>query len=346
MRDRFWDMPQFSDQDLLTVWRNRIFNVIFLTAAVFATLPYMASVIHTIQVGWLTGTLFYTFSYFLLVGIILLHGIPFKIRAWIGVLILYSLGLFALLTIGITSSGRIYLFSFSIIASLLLGFRAGLITIGLNFIAMITIGWMIKENRLGWVIKTPDVNELWFLVTLTFLWLNTMITVSLAVLIHNLELGLNKEQTLLKTIQASETQYRLLAENTLDCIWQMDSDLEFTYINPAVFSQLGFTPEEWINSRISDHCSPEEMEKIEAIKSDAKIRFPDEMTYSFETCFLHKKGYDVPVEVIGTILVNDNGDFIGLQGSARNITERKLSQAALEESEKRLKTILYSITGL
>ena len=49
-------------------------------------------------------------------------------------------------------------------------------------------------------------------------------------------------------VQESERQYRLLADNTLDVIWQTDLDVRFTYVNPSIFQMTGYTPEEFIGT--------------------------------------------------------------------------------------------------
>ena len=40
-------------------------------------------------------------------------------------------------------------------------------------------------------------------------------------------------------LQDKEQQYRLLAENTLDIIWQMDLDLRCTYVNQEILRATG-----------------------------------------------------------------------------------------------------------
>jgi PAS domain S-box-containing protein len=347
LTEHFWDIPDASDENSITVWRQRLFNVIFLTTAILVFLPYAISMVNAIHSGRLAGSVIYTIFYLLLIGIVLVSRIHFKIRAWIGMFVFYALGFFALLTLGIQSSGRMYLLCFSVISCLLLGFRAGLISIALNAITMAVISWLAIDGRLNWAEKITDLKDIWLVLTATFLWLNTILTVSLGVLIRNLERELEKEQALVQTIREAETRYRLLAENTVDCIWQMNSDLKFTYVNPAVFHQFGFTPEEWMNKDLLEHCAPGEMEKIRAKISDLMHQIPEDKTYSFETCFFHKNGSEIPVEIIGRLLTDDAGNFKGLQGSTRNIARRRQAQSILKESEHRSKIILNSIqTGI
>ncbi|MDD3641775.1 MAG: PAS domain S-box protein, partial [Atribacterota bacterium] len=45
-------------------------------------------------------------------------------------------------------------------------------------------------------------------------------------------------------------KYRLLAENSIDCIWTTDKNLVFTYVSPSLARILGFKPEEWIGTSL------------------------------------------------------------------------------------------------
>ncbi len=142
-----------------------------------------------------------------------------------------------------------------------------------------------------------------------------------------------------EVLQESEERYRLLADNTLDVIWKMDFNLEFTYSNPAIFDMLGFTPEEWIGSRLPEHCSPEEMQKIQRLITH-EIENPKKHTgVVFETSFFTKNGEEIPCEINSRILFDENGRPTELQGSTRDITERKRAEEVLQESEERYRLL-------
>ena len=142
-----------------------------------------------------------------------------------------------------------------------------------------------------------------------------------------------------EVLRGSEERYRLLADNTLDVIWKLDFNLEFTYSNPAVFDMLGFTPEEWTGTRLPEHCSPEEMQKIQRLITQ-EIENPKKHTgVVFETSFFTKNGEEIPCEINARILFDENGRPTELQGSTRDITERKQAEEVLLESKERYRLL-------
>ena len=123
-------------------------------------------------------------------------------------------------------------------------------------------------------------------------------------------------------------KYHLLADNTLDCIWQLNLDFKFTYVNPAVYQLFGFTQEEWIGSSLSDHCSPENMGLTLNLAKE-------ELKKGNESQVLHKNGEIIAVEITEKI-IDDDGNPVSIQGTTRNITERKQG----EEEIRKLNTEL------
>jgi PAS domain S-box-containing protein len=142
-----------------------------------------------------------------------------------------------------------------------------------------------------------------------------------------------------KLLLESEEKYRLLADNTLDCIWLMGMDMVFTYINPAIYKMTGFTVEEWVGSKLQDHCDEKNFEKIATIIQSNIEKIPDNPGVMLEAVMLKKNGDPFSVEISGKILLDEKGEPFGLQGVTRDITQRRLSEQALKESEERFKTL-------
>jgi PAS domain S-box-containing protein len=137
-------------------------------------------------------------------------------------------------------------------------------------------------------------------------------------------------------LEESERKYRLLADNTLDVIWVMSPGLEFTYVNPACFTLTGYQPEEWIGTRLSDHCDEENFRRMARIIADHLALGSKSSGVIFEAVMLKKDGEPIPVEIHSKLIYGDNDQLLHLQGITRDITERKRAEEAL----KRRRTML------
>ncbi|MCK4663269.1 MAG: PAS domain S-box protein [Bacteroidales bacterium] len=133
-----------------------------------------------------------------------------------------------------------------------------------------------------------------------------------------------------KELRNNEEKYRLLADNSIDAIWQMDLKLFFTYISPSVKNVMGYSVEECIGTRLSQHTSTKEFFNIArkalyAIKNYKKFKY-----LAFEAVMLRKDGSEIAVEITAKLLLNKKGLPVGLQGTTRDTTGRK----KVEEKEK------------
>jgi PAS domain S-box-containing protein len=131
----------------------------------------------------------------------------------------------------------------------------------------------------------------------------------------------------------NERKYRLLADNTLDVIWLMDMELNFRYVNPSVEQMLGFSSDEWIGTNLSEHCTSIEMQRMDKIIMQAMERGAKKPWVLFETELLSKKKTAVPVEILAKFAFDKNDKIVGIQGTTRDIRERKASEAREEELE-------------
>lgn len=143
----------------------------------------------------------------------------------------------------------------------------------------------------------------------------------------------DQENRHLKRLTSAEGSQiaEFLTENTIDCIWLIDMDLEVRYVNAAVEAMFGFTPREYLGTRLHDHLDAPHMKQVLALFERRMARLPENDVERFETELLHKDGRSIPVDVLAGTLLGDDGRPVALYGSTRDITDRK----RLEISDRR-----------
>ncbi|MBZ0264543.1 PAS domain-containing protein [bacterium] len=139
-----------------------------------------------------------------------------------------------------------------------------------------------------------------------------------------------------RELEENLKKYRLLAENTVDSIWQMTLDGRFTYINPAIEKLLGYSAEEMVGTHLSEHCDEKNYQLMENVIHQAIVALPNFERALFEAEMIRRDGVTIDVEITGKILVDEDGAPIALQGVTREITERKKAEQALRQSQQNL----------
>ncbi|HPR38513.1 MAG TPA: PAS domain S-box protein [Spirochaetota bacterium] len=145
-----------------------------------------------------------------------------------------------------------------------------------------------------------------------------------------------------QALRESEARYRLLADNTGDSIWTMDLNLQFTYVSPSSFTLKGYAPDDVLKITVKDIMSPESVSLAfltleEELKNDRAGADPKrtrrlmlEHNIEGETRWL---------ESTLSFIRDDGGNAVGVLGATRDVTERKLAEDALRESEKRYRLL-------
>ena len=123
----------------------------------------------------------------------------------------------------------------------------------------------------------------------------------------------------------SEARYRELFENANDLVFTVDLEGKFTSLNKTIEEVTGFTRDEIVGADLSILVPPKHADKArEMIRR--KIATRKSTTYEIE--ILAKSGCYIPIEVASR-LTYENGEPTGIQGIARDITERKRSEEDL-----------------
>jgi diguanylate cyclase (GGDEF)-like protein/PAS domain S-box-containing protein len=126
-------------------------------------------------------------------------------------------------------------------------------------------------------------------------------------------------------LRESEERYRELFENAHDIVYTHDLEGNFTSLNKTGERITGYTREEATRLNIVEVIAPEHLARAREMMS--RKEFIREATV-YELEIIAKDGQRMPLEV-STRLVYTNGQPVGVQGSARDIAERKNTEAKL-----------------
>lgn len=137
-------------------------------------------------------------------------------------------------------------------------------------------------------------------------------------------------------VQKSEEKYRLLADNTLDVIWTLNAQLEFEYVNPAIFQMTGYTREEWIGSNLTDHVDEKDFPRLMEIAASEMAKGPKKTGTTFETVMFKKDRTPFDAEIHSRLIFDKDGKFLHFQGVTRDVTRRRTAERELAERERLL----------
>ncbi|HEX8492393.1 MAG TPA: PAS domain S-box protein [Pyrinomonadaceae bacterium] len=137
----------------------------------------------------------------------------------------------------------------------------------------------------------------------------------------------------------SEERYRELFENANDIIYMHDLQGNFTSLNKTGERITGYSREEAVRMNIADILAPEQLE-IARQMIDRKRSEKVSTVYELE--IISKEGSRVALEV-STRLIHSDGVPIGVQGIARDVTERKRVKAELQASEAELRALFAAM---
>lgn len=133
-------------------------------------------------------------------------------------------------------------------------------------------------------------------------------------------------------LRESEERYRELFENARDAIYVHDLDGTYIKINRAAERLSGYTREEIVGHHFTEFIAADH---ICFVRDNFCAKVAEQGETRYEVDVIAKDGRRVPVEV-SSRAIYENGLLVGVQGMARDITERKLAQEALQMFSRQL----------
>ncbi len=129
----------------------------------------------------------------------------------------------------------------------------------------------------------------------------------------------------------AEEKYKDLVNSISDLLLEVDLKGKFTYASPQLYDIFGFTFEEIRGKRIHKFIHPKDLPRVAKVLKES---YDTKKNLTVEYRTLHKDGHYVYCSARGAYM--ENGRFYGV---VRDISERKLAEIKLKESEKRYRLI-------
>jgi PAS domain S-box-containing protein len=140
--------------------------------------------------------------------------------------------------------------------------------------------------------------------------------------------------------KAEEQKYELIAQNTADVIWLMDLDLNLLYISPSIEKMTGYTQAEYLKLPFEQTMTPASLKKVysymqEEMELERRGEADPTKERKIELQELKNDGSVIWIEANISVLRDKDNIPIKLIGVSRDITERKMMESALRESEEK-----------
>lgn len=342
-------------------WRENFFFAVFFSTVMLGMVVYLQTLRVILNYGHWVQIVLYTILSLGLVIITFFHRIPFRIRIYFGLAIFYLLALVSLIFVGPSGSGRLWLYTLSITASILLGIRFGLLTLIFNAITVYAISMLLANGTLPWNVHIL-VPELWATTNITFIVINTISTLSIAILVRNLETSLENEAEIALRqeklnaelqreirerekneyfLRESELRHRSFIDNINLGVAILAEDFTILMANDALGKLFRVTPHRLIGKKCYSHLyGRDSVCDACPIREVMKTNKPHEMEISLFS--------EEQVPLIANLKAFPNfasdGTINGYIELVEDITEKKQAEMTMYRSEMKFRTIVESIS--
>lgn len=159
---------------------------------------------------------------------------------------------------------------------------------------------------------------------------------------------LTAQKNIANALKQSERNYRTLTENITDVVWTADLDLQTTFMSPSIEKLLGESAETHMKRRLYEKFPPLSINLLYQTLQEELEKEEDPNVDKNRSRTLELEQYKADGTVIWvcmhvSFLRDEDGKPNGILGTSSNITERKLTQDKLCESEERFEFLFNKV---
>ena len=148
----------------------------------------------------------------------------------------------------------------------------------------------------------------------------------------------SQREAALEALQKSEEKYRTILETMQEGYFETDLAGSLTFFNDSMCRILGYTKEELMGMNNRQFANQEQSKKI--YKTFSEVYKTGKPANEMDWQIIRKDGTKRFGEASVSLQTDSAGKEIGFRGLARDVTERKLIENALRESEEKHRILL------
>lgn len=203
--------------------------------------------------------------------------------------------------------------------------------IGMHYLAMAAVRFQPTNQVVQQ--PSPAINNSWLAVVVG---VATLIVLILTLIASFFGQRSSANLARAEALRQSEERFRSLVQNTSDVIAIITADCTLSYLSPSFKRILGYEPEAWLGKKSLELVHFEDITKVESVYHEAHHCPAVNLTTEFRLQHIDGQARDFEV-VINNLLAEPS--VAGIVVTGRDITERKQSEVALQESEKRYQNL-------
>ncbi|MEO1144518.1 MAG: PAS domain S-box protein [Cyanobacteria bacterium J06638_22] len=136
----------------------------------------------------------------------------------------------------------------------------------------------------------------------------------------------------------SEAKFRRLVEDAADLIYTIAADGTFMYLSPQFTQMSGYEVDEFLHEPFALLVHPDDLAEVMA--SNQRLLTTGKKQAGLELRLKHRNGTWVWVTCNNSPIKDATGQVVGLQGIARDVSDRKATEAALKQKAQELEQTL------
>jgi len=140
-----------------------------------------------------------------------------------------------------------------------------------------------------------------------------------------------------EALRESEEKYRTILDNIEDGYYEVDLAGNFTFFNDSLCRNLGYSRSELMGMNNREYMDQKNAEKV--FQTFNQVVTTGKPARAFDWELIKKDGARRHVDISVSLIRDTHGNVTGFRGIARDITDKKLAEKVLRESEEKYKLL-------